>query len=239
MAHTGRRHGRFRLGGWTGTAGGGLRPAGGWRSVAADAGGDHGGRLVVPAGRLHAVQPGDRQAGRWALSTAARSLARTYPTQIPRLLPGAGVVDRHVRRAVSDRRPDPGTTTATGCTGRRRPIWLLAVGGEALADRQLAAWRAESGQPWPHLPGWPVALFPPSQLFLRVAALVELSAAGLGFAGVVADPARTGVDAVHPAQSHRHSLHRTTGAGQSRRRLSRLSAQHQRIHSLVPETGGP
>lgn len=234
VAHEGRRRGRFHLGGGAGAAGSLLRPAGRRRSAAENAGGGDGQRLVVPAGRPHPVQPADRQAGRRALPAVARPLARAHPTQILRFLPGAGTVDGHVRHTISHRHADPGTTTAI--SARRRHLNLAAGGvGRDAGRPATGGLEGRSDQPGADLPGRAVALFPPSQLFLRVAALVELPAAGLGFAGVVADPARSGADAVHPAQGHRHSLHRTAGADQSRRRLPCLPARHQRVRSLVPQ----
>ena len=49
-----------------------------------------------------------------------------------------------------------------------------AIAGEVVADRQLAAWRADPGQQRHDLPRGALGALPPPQLLLRVAALGRL-----------------------------------------------------------------
>ncbi len=117
-------------------------------------------------------------------------------------------------------------------------LWALALGGETLADRQLARWRGDPVNRGRTCRAGVVGLFAPSQLFLRVAAMVRLGSAGGGFALV-------GLDAVWPradgrliAVGHRHSLHRGAGAALARRGLSALPARGEHVLSLVSEARG-
>jgi hypothetical protein len=114
-------------------------------------------------------------------------------------------------------------------------VWLLSVGGESLADRQLARFRADpANRAAPAARA--LALFPPPQLLLRVAALVHLCPARGRLATVVAGLGRPAADVRVPALSERHSIHRETGAAQPRRRLSRLPAQYTDVLSWFPRS---
>ncbi len=55
-------------------------------------------------------------------------------------------------------------------------VWAIAVVGEATADRQLAAFRAEPVDQGDRLRDGAVALVAASELLLRVAALVDVRA---------------------------------------------------------------
>src|ERR1700733_8568923 len=57
-----------------------------------------------------------------------------------------------------------------------------------------------------------------------------------GIPARMADNLLSGADAVLPAARHRHPAHRAAIAAEQGRGLRRLSATHQRVRALVPET---
>jgi steroid 5-alpha reductase family enzyme len=85
-------------------------------------------------------------------------------------------------------------------------IWAVALGGEALADRQLARFRARPDSRG--LPRGPVALQPSPQLLLRVGPLVGLRRLCPGRTLGLAHAGLAGADAVVPAEGDRRPAHR-------------------------------
>ena len=130
-------------------------------------------------------------------------------------------------------RPAPGS--ARRARGRRlagRPR-RRGLGGPSA--RRLQGRR---GQPREGLSVGAVALFAPSQLFLRMGALVGVRGDRMGRAGGLADSARAGCHAPVPHQDHRHPAHRGARRREPRRRLSRVSADHERVLPVAAQAGG-
>ncbi len=116
-------------------------------------------------------------------------------------------------------------------------IWVVAVSGEALADRQLAAFRADPANRGRTCRQGPVEDVAPSELLLRVAALVELCRGGHRRRRLVDRCGRAaGHAGLHPLR-HRHSADRGARPALPRRGLSGLPTHHLGVHPLVSEEG--
>ncbi|UWN51503.1 hypothetical protein ASALC70_03730 [Alcanivorax sp. ALC70] len=207
-------------------------PAGGRRRGLATLGGRRPADPVGPApGRAHSFPGGRRgQRGR-SLRRHARAPGRRRPAGVPAGVLGPGRARLGVLPAVLGDWPP---------AGFHSPVRQPGSGGGCGGDRRRGSGRPPAGalqgapgQPRPHLPGRSVALFPPPQLFLRMAALVQLPADRRGGGAprrLAVAPAGGHVPV--PVVCHRHSLHRKAGAEIPWRRLPRVSAHHQPLHSL-------
>ena len=114
-------------------------------------------------------------------------------------------------------------------------LWSVAVIGETVADRQLAAFR---GKAWNkdrvcRIGLW--RLLPPPQLLLRMAALVELCADGIGHPDgkLGPDAYRSGCYGRGIVEDYRHFLDRGPVHGDAWRGVRHVPAYDERIHSLV------
>jgi steroid 5-alpha reductase family enzyme len=106
-------------------------------------------------------------------------------------------------------------------------VWVLSVGGEAIADQQLARHRADPANRGKTCRSglWRYSRHP--NYCLR--------AAGGRLASCRSGVGRTGRDVRLPALDQRHSLHRGAGTTHTRRRLPRLSAPYTDAIPLVSE----
>lgn len=111
----------------------------------------------------------------------------------------------------------------------RRCVW---GSHSRLAARAIPIQAMESR---PGLSRWTLALLTPSELLLRMVALVGLCRDGDGRAWMAPDLDRTGWDGVGSAESDRHSLGGATGPREPGRGLSRLSTDDERVLPVASE----
>jgi steroid 5-alpha reductase family enzyme len=104
-------------------------------------------------------------------------------------------------------------------------VWVLSLGGETLADLQLAQWRKNPANRGKTCRAGLWRLLAPPELFLRMAALVRLRAACGRLAECLAGLARTGGLMYVSCCGSPASLHRGTVAALARRGLPPLPAQ--------------
>ena len=116
-------------------------------------------------------------------------------------------------------------------------VWLIAVAGESLADRQLARFRSDPANRGRTCTSglWRYSRHP--NYFFEWVHWWAYVVLALGAPLLVAHPRRSGTHAVLPAQGDRRPGHR--GARSSvPLRLRRVPAHHQRVHPLVPAAQG-
>ena len=162
----------------------------------------------------------------------------TAPAQVLPVLPAPGAAGAAVRAAVRG----GGARAARG-----------AVGVDGRRRRDLAGQRWPA-RPWPtrswrgSAPIRPIAAAPaaracgavaPSELFLRVAALVRLRVPRGRLAAGWLALGRPGGDVRVPALAQRHPVHRGAGAAHARRRLPRLPAHHADAVPVVSQSEHP
>ena len=143
--------------------------AGGWaprQGLVAALAGVWGVRLGVYLFRRVAREPEDGRYQAMKAEWGDRAAARLFV-----LLPAAGVLGGDVRGADAARGPVAHPAFTTGDLAGL-VIWLVAIGGESLADRQLAAFRANPADRGQVCRDGPLALLAPPQLLLRVDPLV-------------------------------------------------------------------
>ena len=136
--------------------------------------------------------------------------------------------------AMTNGRPFPGAWDAVGAA-----VWLAAVGGEWLADAQLAGWRADPRNrgrtcraglwSWSRHPNY---FFE----WLHWWSYVLLAA---GAPVVVADPVRARRHALPALPRDGDPQERGAGARDARRRLPGLPAPHERVHPAAAAAPSP
>src|SRR5687768_12193597 len=80
-----------------------------------------------------------------------------------------------------------------------------------------------------------LALFPTSELFLRMDALVGLCCHGCEYPMVAVDVDRPDRHGVGSPEGHGHSVDGATGSREPGRGISNLSTDNEFVHSLVPQ----
>ena len=112
-------------------------------------------------------------------------------------------------------------------------IWIVAVSGEAMADLAARAIPIHVVESRPGLSRWTLALLTPSELFLRMVALVGLRCHGSEHAWMVPDLDRPDRHGLGAPESHGHSPNGATGPREPGRGLSSLPTDDERILPMV------
>ena len=118
-------------------------------------------------------------------------------------------------------------------------ILLAAIVGEAVADRQLRAFKSDPAQSKGHLRCRSLAMVPPSELFLRMAVVARLSDYCHRFRRPkplrMARASRASLHVLGAGTRIRHSAARRAYAALSRRSVSRLSKANARLFPIAVE----
>ncbi len=114
-------------------------------------------------------------------------------------------------------------------------LFLVALIGESVADAQLAAFKRNPSTHGGVCDVGPVALLPPSELFLRMAHLDCLRTVRARLAVGLDRPRDARADAAFPDQRDGPEGHGRAGAALERRALPPLPGPHERFRTLVSQ----